>query len=73
VVATPSQQVGTFSVLDAARFGKIMDRETANVRISENVNDMFVRNLVVLLCEKRMTLVIELPTAAVTGSLNYAG
>jgi len=73
VVPTPSQTQGTFTVLDAARYGWIADREEASVRISENVNDAFLRNQVHLLCEKRTALITELGAAAVTGSIATPG
>lgn len=72
VVPTPSMTQGKFVCLDAARYGYIADRETANVRIGEK-DDQFVRNLVTVLCEKRCTLVTELGAAAVYGDLTYAG
>lgn len=73
VVPTPSMTQGKFVCIDSQRFGYIADREDATVRISENVNDDFVRNLVRMLCEKRTALVTELGGAAVYGSITYAG
>lgn len=73
VVPTPSMTQGKFVCVDAARYGYIADRESATVRVSENVNDQFIRNLVTLLCEKRTVLVTELGTAAVYGSLATPG
>lgn len=73
VVPTPSMTQGKFVCIDAARFGWIADRESASVRVSENVNDQFVRNLVTLLCEKRTAIITELAVAAVYGNLTYVG
>jgi len=73
VVPTASQTLGKFTVLDARQAGYIADRETATVRISENVNDNFVRNLVTILAEERSLIVIERPTAIVYGNLSHAG
>jgi HK97 family phage major capsid protein len=73
VIATPSQPIGTFVCIDAQRYGYIADREVATVRISENVGDAFLRNLIHVLVESRVALVTELGAAAVTGSLDYAG
>lgn len=73
VIVTPSQTAGRFTCIDAARFGYVADRETATVRISENVADQFIRNLITILCEKRTTLVTELAAAAVYGTLATPG
>jgi HK97 family phage major capsid protein len=73
VVPTPSMTLGKFVCIDAARYGYIADRETATIRISENVNDAFIRNLIHVLCEKRTALVTELGGAAVYGDLVTAG
>jgi HK97 family phage major capsid protein len=73
VVATAAQTLGTFTVLDAACAGWIADREDAVVRISENVSDQFIRNMITILAEKRSLLVVEQPLAIVKGALSYAG
>lgn len=73
VVPTPSMTQGSFVCIDAQRFGYIADRELATVRISENVNDAFLRNLIHILVESRVALVCELGAAAVFGSLTFAG
>jgi HK97 family phage major capsid protein len=73
VVPTPSMTSGQFICIDAQRYGYIADREDATVRISENVNDDFVRNVITVLAEKRCALVTELGAAAVYGALSYAG
>jgi HK97 family phage major capsid protein len=73
VVPTVSQTLGKFTVVDARQAGYVADRENATVRISENVNDDFVRNLVTLLAEERALIVIERPTAIVYGNLSHTG
>lgn len=73
VVPTPSQTLGKFTVLDARQAGYIADRETASVRISENVNDQFVRNLVTILAEERALIVVERPLMIIYGNLSHAG
>lgn len=73
VIATPSMTQGKFVCIDPQRYGYIADREDATVRISENVNDAFIRNLITLLCEKRSALVTELGGAAVYGNLATPG
>ena len=73
VVVTPSQTLGRFTVVAAPQLGYIADRETATVRVSENVGDQFVRNLVTILCEERALLVIEDANAACYGLLSHTG
>jgi HK97 family phage major capsid protein len=73
VVATPSMTLGRFMCLDAPRTGYIADREDAIVRISENVNDHFVRNMIAILCEERLAMVVEQGAAMVYGALGNAG
>lgn len=73
VVPTPSMTLGKFVCIDAARYGYIADREDATVRISENVSDQFIRNLITLLAEKRTALITELGGAAVYGNLATPG
>lgn len=73
VVPTPSMTQGKFVCIDAQRYGYIADREEASVRISENVSDQFIRNLVTLLAEKRTALITELGAAAVYGNLSTPG
>lgn len=73
VVPTPSQTQGKFTVVDAARYGYIADREDSQVRVSEHTGENFIRNLVTLLAEKRCVLVCELAGAAIYGDLTFAG
>lgn len=72
-VITNTMPAGSFVTLDAPRSGFVADREDANVRISEHHADFFIRNLVVLLAEERISLVVERPSAIIYGSLSYAG
>lgn len=73
VVVTNSMTAGNFMVLDAARTGYIADREDAIVRISDQHDTFFVRNLVAILAEERLAIVIQLAAAMVYGSLSHAG
>ncbi len=73
VVPTPSMTQGKFVCIDSQRYGYIADREEATLRVSENVNDQFIRNLITILCESRTALVTELGSAAIYGDLSYAG
>lgn len=69
VVATQSMTQGTF-LTGAFNIGaQIWDREDANIRISENVNDHFIRNMVAILAEERLALTVYRPLAFVKGSL----
>lgn len=73
VVASQSMSLSKF-LTGAFNLGaQIWDREAATVRISENVNDHFIRNLVAILVEERMALTVYRPTAFVSGSVSYAG
>lgn len=73
VVPTQSISQGTF-LAGAFNLGaQIWDNEDANVRISENVDNHFLRNMVAILAEERLALAVYRPTAFVTGSLNTPG
>jgi len=71
VVASQTQTQGKF-LCGAFNLGaQIWDREDATVRISENVNDHFIRNMVAILAEERLALTIYRASAFVYG--NTAG
>lgn len=73
VVSTPSQTVGTF-LTGAFNLGAaIYDREAMTIRISDQHQDYFIRNLVAILCEERLALVIYRSQAFVKGSISFAG
>jgi HK97 family phage major capsid protein len=67
VVVTNSMTRGEFITLDAQAAGYIADREDANVRVAEQHEDFFIRNLVVILAEFRAALVVVRPAAIVHG------
>ena len=73
VVATASQTLGRFLVGAFDLAAQIWDREDATVRVSENVNDHFLRNLVAILAEERLALTVYRTTALVGGVLSQAG
>ena len=68
VVPTQSMTVGTFLVGAFNLAAQIWDREDATVRISENVNDHFIRNMVAILAEERLALTVYRTAALVKGS-----
>jgi HK97 family phage major capsid protein len=73
VVPTQAQ---TQSVALAGSFAlgaAIWDREDANVRVSENTNDDFIKNMVRILAEERMALTVYRPAAFVKATLPAAG
>jgi HK97 family phage major capsid protein len=73
VVATNSMTLGRFLMGAFNLAAQIWDREDATVRVSENVNDHFIRNLVAVLAEERIALTVYRPAALVNGLLSYAG
>ena len=72
VVATPSLSSGEF-LTGAFRMGaQGWDREDANVTISSEVRDNFIKNMVTILCEERIGLTVYRPEAFVTGNFTLA-
>ena len=73
VVASQTQTAGKF-LCGAFNLGaQIWDREDATVRISENVNDHFIKNMVAILAEERLALTVYRSTAFVYGNTSHAG
>jgi HK97 family phage major capsid protein len=72
-VLTNSMTRGKFMCLDAPRTGYVVDREDATFRIAEQHADFWIRNMCALLCEERVALIVEQPSAMVYGSLSNAG
>jgi HK97 family phage major capsid protein len=73
VVASQTQTLGKFLCGAFSMGAQIWDREDATVRISENVNDHFIRNMVAILAEERLALTIYRSTAFVYGNTSHAG
>jgi HK97 family phage major capsid protein len=73
VVATQSQTLGQFLVGAFTLAAEIVDREDATVRISEQHDKFFVKNMVAILAEERLALVVYRAAAIVKGSLSHAG
>lgn len=73
VVATQSQTQGKFTCGAFSLGAQIWDREDATVRVSENVDDHFIRGLVAILVEERLALTIYRDDAFVYGNTSHAG
>jgi HK97 family phage major capsid protein len=73
VVASQSQTSGKFTCGAFSLACQIWDRETATVRISENVASHFVQNMVAILVQKRLAFAIYRTTAMVYGNTSHAG
>lgn len=72
VVATQSLTSGEF-LTGAFRMGaQGWDREDANVTISSEDRDNFIKNMVTILCEERIGLTVYRPEAFVTGNFTIA-
>jgi len=73
VVASQTMTQGKF-LCGAFNLGaQIWDRESSTVRISENVNDHFIKNMVAILAEERLALTVYRTTAFVYGNTSHAG
>jgi len=65
VVETPAMTEGTALVGAFGTGAQLYDREQANIRISEQHSDFFVRNAIVVLAEQRLALAVKRPEAFV--------
>jgi len=65
VVETPAIAEGTALVGAFGTGAQLYDREQANIRISEQHSDFFVRNAIVILAEQRLALAVKRPEAFV--------
>jgi HK97 family phage major capsid protein len=72
VVDTPAIAEGTALVGAFGTAAQIYDRETANIRISEQHADFFVRNAIVILAEQRLALAVKRPEAFVEVTFDAA-
>ena len=73
VVATQTQTLGRFTAGAFSLGAQIWDKEDATVRISENVNDHFIRNMVAILAEERLALTVYRSSAFVYGLVSHTG
>lgn len=73
VVASQSMTQGKF-LAGAFNLGaQIWDRETATIRMSENVASHFIQNMVAILVEERLALTVYRSAAFVYGNTSHAG
>lgn len=68
VVVTNSISAGTF-LIGSSQGAEIKDRQDAMVEVSRENSDNFVKNMVTVLAEERLTLVVYRTEAFITGSL----
>ena len=68
VVTTPAMAAGSFLVGNFNLAAQIFDRLDAEVLVSTEDQDNFVRNLVTIRCEERLAMVVSQPLALVYGA-----
>jgi HK97 family phage major capsid protein len=68
VVETPAMPAGEFLVGNFNQAAQIFDRMTAEVLISQDHADFFVKNLLAVRAEERLALVVKRPQALVHGA-----
>lgn len=68
VVPTTACPKGEFCVLNGTQAAQIFDRMDAEVLVSSEHSDLFVRNQVAIRAEKRLALVIKRPKSIVRGN-----
>ena len=68
VVSTPSMQHKNFLVGAFGLGAQAWDREAANITISNQDRDNFVKNMVTVLCEEQVGLTVYRPEAFIKGS-----
>jgi len=65
VIDTPAIAQGTALVGAFGTGAQLYDREAASIRISENYDDFFTRNAIVVLAEERLALAVKRPESFV--------
>jgi HK97 family phage major capsid protein len=73
VVPTASMTQGQFLAGAFNLACAIYDREDMSIRMSDQHEQFFVKNLVAILCEERLALVVYRPQALVAGAISHAG
>ena len=72
VVDTPAIAQGTCLTGAFGTGAQLYDREQANIRISEQHSDFFIRNAIVILAEQRLALAVKRPEAFVKFTFDNA-
>lgn len=72
VVDTPAISEGTSLIGAFGTGAQLYDREQANIRISEQHADFFVRNAIVVLAEQRLALAVKRPESFVAVTFDAA-
>lgn len=72
VVDTPAIAQGTCLTGAFGTGAQLYDREQANIRISEQHSDFFIRNAIVILAEQRLALAVKRPEAFVKVTFDNA-
>jgi HK97 family phage major capsid protein len=72
VIETPAIAEGTALVGAFGTGAQLYDREQANIRVSEQHSDFFVRNAIVILAEQRLALAVKRPEAFVKVTFDAA-
>jgi HK97 family phage major capsid protein len=65
VLVTTQIATGVGLLVDTTKFGRLLVREPLGIRMG-TANDDFTRNLVRFVCEERMVLAVERPTAVMS-------
>lgn len=73
VVPTASMTQGQFLAGAFNMACAIYDREQMSIRVSDQHEQFFVKNLVAILAEERLALVVYRAAAIVSGAISYAG
>jgi HK97 family phage major capsid protein len=72
VIDTPAIPAGVALVGAFGTGAQLYDREAASIRISENHEDFFTRNAIVVLAEERLALAVKRPESFVKVTFNSA-
>jgi HK97 family phage major capsid protein len=67
VVPTKAQEQGTFTVGGFDLASQVWDRMDATIEVSREDRDNFVKNMLTILCEERLTLAHYRPSAIIKG------